>query len=197
MHANMANAMPANFMYPLLLLRVVVANLMVKLKVRSCIMHPTTHKGPVSGIIAAQGRSDCQLICGGKLKSTPYRLAGGHREPLTSADGKTIEIWELRHTTDPTVLSAWAKHFRHQYCSDSDIDSLRAARSRKDYLEQIKFPSRSSNLGPSVRAGDFGEILVADYLQWILGYWVPSRSRASTASLSNSPSGTFRSSASL
>ena len=27
--------------------------------------------------------------------------------------------------------------------------------------------------GPSIRAGDFAEILVADYLQYLLGYWVP------------------------
>jgi len=92
---------------------------------------------------------------------------------MKTADGKTIEVWELQHTTDDTVLSAWAKHFRNHYCSDSDIDFLRAARSRKDYLEEIKFPSQTSNLGPGVRAGDFGEILVADYLQWILGYSVP------------------------
>jgi Cap4 SAVED domain len=71
------------------------------------------------------------------------------------------------------VLSAWAKHFRNHYCSDCDIDALRASRSRKDYLEQIKFPSATSQLGPAVRAGDFGEILVADFLQWILGYTVP------------------------
>jgi Cap4 SAVED domain len=92
---------------------------------------------------------------------------------LTTVDGKIIEVWELQHTDDPAILSAWAKHFRNHYCSDGDIDFLRAARSRKDYLEEIKFPSRTSNLGPGIRAGDFGEILVADYLQWILGYWVP------------------------
>ena len=92
---------------------------------------------------------------------------------LTTADGKTVEVWELQHSKDDGVLSAWARHFRNHYCSDSDIDALRASRSRKDYLEQIKFPSATSQLGPAVRAGDFGEILVADFLQWSLGYAVP------------------------
>lgn len=92
---------------------------------------------------------------------------------MKTADGRTIEVWELQHEKDETVLSAWAKHFRNQYCKDSDLDFLRGARSRKDFLENIKFPSRESALGPGVRAGDFGEILVADYLEWILGYWVP------------------------
>ena len=95
------------------------------------------------------------------------------KQRLLTADGKTVEVWELRHAKDNAVLAAWAKHFRNHYCSDGDIDFLRGSRSRKDYLEQIKFPSASSQLGPAVRAGDFGEILVADFLQWILGYSVP------------------------
>ncbi|WP_263351335.1 DUF1837 domain-containing protein [Acidicapsa acidisoli] len=94
-------------------------------------------------------------------------------ERLTTADGKMIEVWELRHLADETILSAWATHFRNHYCLDSDIDALRAPRTRQQYLEDIKFPSRTSALGPSVRAGDFGEILIADYLHWRLGYWVP------------------------
>ena len=92
---------------------------------------------------------------------------------MKTADGKMIEVWEFRHTKDDVVLSAWAKHFRNHYCSDSDIDFLRGHRSRKSYLEEIKFPSQTSKLGPGVRAGDFGEILVADYLQLVLGYSVP------------------------
>lgn len=94
-------------------------------------------------------------------------------ERLNSADGKPIEIWEFRHTADPAILSAWAKHFRNHYCFDTDIDFLRGRTSRKEFLESLKFPSKTTNLGPSVRAGDFGEILIADYLQWILGFSVP------------------------
>jgi hypothetical protein len=94
-------------------------------------------------------------------------------ERLKTADGKTIEVWELRHGKEEKILSAWGKHFRAHYCAESSIDFLRGQLSRKKYLEDIKFPSRTSNLGPSVRAGDFAEILVADFLQWILGYSVP------------------------
>src|ERR1039458_4439496 len=62
-------------------------------------------------------------------------------ERLKTADGKTIEIWELRHKNDEAILSAWAKHFRNHYCSDDSIDFLRGKQSRKEYLENIKFPS--------------------------------------------------------
>lgn len=90
-------------------------------------------------------------------------------ERLTTVDGKVIEVWEFRHLADEATLSAWAKHFRNHYCLDSKIDALCPPRTRRQYLEEIKFPSRNSALGPSVRAGDFGEILIADYLQWQLG----------------------------
>lgn len=94
-------------------------------------------------------------------------------ERLKTADGREVEVWEFRHQDDDDVLSAWAKHFRNHYCLDTEIDLMRGKRSRKDYLNDIKFPCQTSKLGPGIRAGDFGEILVADYLQWILDFWVP------------------------
>ena len=93
---------------------------------------------------------------------------------LTTAEGKTVEVWEFRHRKDKAVLSAWAKHFRNHYCPDTDIDILKPPHyTRAEYLAKIKFPDSSVAPGPSIRAGDFGEILVADYLQYLLGYWVP------------------------
>jgi hypothetical protein len=47
--------------------------------------------------------------------------------------------------------------------------------SRKEYLESIKFPDATTAPGPSTRAGDFAEILVADFLEFIEEYHVPSR----------------------
>lgn len=96
-------------------------------------------------------------------------------ERLTTADGKTVEVWEFSHQNDDKVFSAWAKHFRNHYCLDSEIDYLRNGYdyTRSAYLDNIKFPDKSAAPGPSIRAGDFGEILVADYLQYLLGYWVP------------------------
>ncbi len=94
-------------------------------------------------------------------------------EKLKTADGKDVEVWEFRHQNDDGVLSAWAKHFRNHYCLDDHIDFMRGKRSRREYLNNTKFPSQTSQLGPAIRAGDFGEILVADFLQWILKFWVP------------------------
>ncbi len=94
-------------------------------------------------------------------------------ESLKTVDGKVIEVWEFCHQKEDEILSKWAKHFRNHYCPDSQIDLLRGKRSRTDYLNNIKFPNRKTNLGPAIRAGDFAEILVADYLEWLKGFWVP------------------------
>ncbi len=96
-------------------------------------------------------------------------------ELLTTADGKTVQVLELCHRDDDKVLSDWAKHFRDHYCLDSEIDTLRRSTgySRAEYLNEIKFPDSSGGFGPSIRSGDFSEILIADYLQFILNHWVP------------------------
>ena len=93
---------------------------------------------------------------------------------LTTAAGQTVRVLELQHKNDAVVLSAWAKHFREHYCLDSTLDQARQGTglSRKEYLEQFVFPDQKP-LGPSTRAGDFAEILVADYFEYLGGWTVP------------------------
>ena len=96
-------------------------------------------------------------------------------EQITTVDGKHVDIWELKIKKDDAVLSEWAKHFRNHYCLDCEIDELRngTALCRSDYLCEFVFPDKSKPPGPSIRAGDFAEILVADFLEFIMNYWVP------------------------
>jgi hypothetical protein len=98
-----------------------------------------------------------------------------NKERIRTIDGKTIQVWELCHQPDDQILSAWAKHFRQHYCLDQQIDALRKGtqHSRSEYLLKIKFPDEKNAPGPSIRSGDFGEILIADFLEYILGFWVP------------------------
>lgn len=97
------------------------------------------------------------------------------KKRLKTADGKRVEVWELRHKKRPAVLSAWAKHFRNHYCADEQIDALRKGTnlSRSEYLTKLNFPDPAVKPGPSIRSGDFGEVLIADYVEFVLGYWVP------------------------
>ena len=111
-------------------------------------------------------------------------------ERLTTADGLGIEVWEFTHCDNNEILSSWASHFRNHYCLDSEIDLLRGKKDKSDYLEDIKFPSKNTKLGPGIRAGDFGEILIADYLEWVLGHWVPRVRWGSKMIRDESPKGT-------
>ncbi|OQA89171.1 MAG: hypothetical protein BWY28_01209 [bacterium ADurb.Bin236] len=94
---------------------------------------------------------------------------------LKTSDGRDIEIWVLNHKADDKILSAWARHFRRHYCLDTEIDILRdgTGLSRRDYLLSIVFPDSRTPPGPSLRSGDFAEILIADYLEFMLSFWVP------------------------
>ena len=96
-------------------------------------------------------------------------------ERLKTDDGKEVEVWEFQHHGDDDVISAWARHFRNHYCFDDEIDYWRKGYkcSRSEYLKSIKFPDPEVAPGPSIRAGDFGEVLVADFLEYIKSYWVP------------------------
>lgn len=96
-------------------------------------------------------------------------------EHLEIDGGSIIHLYELRYENDDAILSSWAKHFRSHYCSDIEIDLLRngTGMTRSEFLNNIKFPTAKRGFGPGIRAGDFGEILVADYLEYRLGYWVP------------------------
>jgi hypothetical protein len=94
---------------------------------------------------------------------------------ITTQDGIPIKVFELKHTQDEIILSSWAKHFRNHYCLDEDIDILRegTGKSRAEYLNDLVFPDTTTHSGPATRSGDFGEILVSDYVEYVLEYWVP------------------------
>ena len=95
-------------------------------------------------------------------------------EIITTACGKNVPIYTFNPiATDKVTMSAWAKHFRNHYCSDVEIDLLRPPEmSKTDYLLTQKFPNKQAP-GPSTKAGDFTEILVADYLHFLNNYYVP------------------------
>jgi hypothetical protein len=106
-------------------------------------------------------------------KHTDWLLDTGKN--LRTSDGHTVKVWNFAHQPDQAVLSAWAQHIRRHYCADHEIDALRngPGLSRAEFLRQIKLPDKVKDFGPGTRSGDFGELLVADFLEFVLGYQVP------------------------
>jgi hypothetical protein len=92
-------------------------------------------------------------------------------------------VWDLAVDDDPENLSGWASHFRQHYCPDVEIDALRKGTglTRAQYLTRLAFPDEKDPPGPSIRAGDFAEILVSDFVEYFLGYWVPREKYAEKA----------------
>jgi len=96
-------------------------------------------------------------------------------ETFTTSCGKSVPIYELRYDmNNAQIMSEWAKHFRNHYCLDAELPFLKPeTKSNSEYLLTMKFPDAKPGLGPSIRSGDFAEILVADYLQYLRKYYVP------------------------
>src|SRR5579864_35261 len=97
------------------------------------------------------------------------------KKSITTDAGAIVDVWELKHVDDPKILSAWAGHFRQHYCSDEILDGLVAGTglTRSEFLRLHKFPNAKTAPGPSTRSGDFAEILVSDFIEFIQGYWCP------------------------
>ena len=119
----------------------------------------------------------CELDKADGVQVIPPHLSWLHDtgERQITACGREIEIWALAPEEDEAVLSAWARHFRQHYISDEDLPGMvdGTGLTTADYLHNILFPDASQRPGPSLRSGDFGEILVADYIEYRLGYWSP------------------------
>ena len=120
----------------------------------------------------------------------PYLEALSPRPFLNTADGRVITVWELSVPENADYLSAWAASFRQTYCLDEKIDALKEGTglSRAEYLTQLVFPDRSVAPGPGIRAGDFGELLISDYVERT-GYWIPREKYAEKGSRNESVKG--------
>lgn len=100
--------------------------------------------------------------------------------------GQIIDVWFFEHKDEQSVMSQWANHFRNHYCEDEELEIMIKGEglSKQEYLTTRKFPDQSNRPGPSIRSGDFSEILVADFLEHILEYEVP-RTRYDRKSIPN------------
>ena len=127
------------------------------------------------------------------MPTLPSHLSGLSKcsESLATSDGCVIDVWELSVPPTAGYVSAWASNFRQHYCSDAEIDDLRdgTGLSRAEYLTQLVFPDKSAAPGPGIRAGDFAELLISDYVEHLLGYWVPRGKYAEKASRDESVKG--------
>lgn len=108
---------------------------------------------------------------------------------ITTDNGDTVEVFELKADIDESSLEEWAAHFRQNYCSD-DILEILIDGTGIEYLLSQKFPDKTDGFGPGTRSGDFGELLISDYLEFVLGYTVPRERYKNKFNRSSSTQGT-------
>jgi len=112
-------------------------------------------------------------------------------DELALATGERCQVWELEVPQDDACLSEWATRFRQCYCPDGQLDLLREGtdKTRAQYLLELVFPDQTKAPGPGVRSGDFAELLIADFVEFLLGYWVPRDKYAEKGSRNESVKG--------
>lgn len=96
-------------------------------------------------------------------------------ECLHTADGREITVLRLDTEDNDEILDEWAEHFRNNYrtLEDLDFDIVGTGKTREEFLINDVFPDTKVQPGPATRVGDFCELLVADYIEFIRDYYVP------------------------
>lgn len=96
------------------------------------------------------------------------------KDDITTTEGESVEVFELKGGMDPETLEEWAISYRQNYCGDDILDLLvkGTGLTKEEYLLTHKFPDKTEGFGPGTRSGDFAELLIADYLEFCLGYTV-------------------------
>lgn len=93
---------------------------------------------------------------------------------ITADEGEVVEVFELLTNIDDAAFNEWATCFRQNYCADDMLESLvrGTGMTKQQYLLAYKFPDVKGGFGPATRSGDFSELLISDYLEFVLGYTV-------------------------
>lgn len=110
---------------------------------------------------------------------------------LHTGDGKEITVLKLNSQNDDEILDEWANHFRSNYRTLEDLDFERdgTGKSREEFLIEFVFPDAKRGFGPATRVGDFCELLLADYIEFIRNYYVPRTRYCRKINPNSSPQG--------
>ncbi len=112
-------------------------------------------------------------------------------ECLYTKDKKRISVINLESENNDSILDEWATHFRRNYRSLEDLDFERQGTnlSREEFLRDFVFPDKKVGFGPATRVGDFCELLIADYIEFIWEYYVPRTRYCRKINRNSSPQG--------
>lgn len=94
---------------------------------------------------------------------------------IRSSQGDIIKIFKLANDlVDEKSLDMWASSLKNNYCEECFLNSLISGTglTRKEYLENFVFPDPSNPQGAATMSGEFGEILMYDFIYFVLKYYI-------------------------
>ena len=94
---------------------------------------------------------------------------------ITSSNGDKVQMYKLNNEVlDEDSLNNWASGLRNNYVEENLLDSLVSGTglTKKEFLEKNIFPDYQSKQGAATMSGEFGEILVYDYINFVLEYYI-------------------------
>lgn len=109
------------------------------------------------------------------MKKPDYMNSYVQLRTIKTNEDNPIELIEVHAPFEnDKLITEWARSFRLKYISDEDLlESMRdtGIQSGIEFLRSVVYPKN-----PKFRSGDFGEILVAEYLMYAETFWVPTLS---------------------
>ena len=91
------------------------------------------------------------------------------------SSGKEIQVYKLNNELlDDSILNNWAFGLRNNYVEETLLEPLvkGTGLTKQEFLEKNIFPNHQNSLGASTMSGEFGEILVYDYINFVLNYYI-------------------------
>lgn len=90
-----------------------------------------------------------------------------------------IKIYKFdKDILNEDMMNEWARGFKRNYITEENEEELYKGTglTKEKYLEKMVFPNNGKRLGKSLMSGEFGELLVYDYFNFLLKYYT-SRTR--------------------
>ena len=95
---------------------------------------------------------------------------------IPSSSGEEIQVYKLNsELLDDNSLNNWALGLRNNYIEEHLLKQAISGTglTKKEYLEKRIFPNPEVTQGAATMSGEFGELLVYDYINYVLEYYVP------------------------
>ena len=95
---------------------------------------------------------------------------------IPTSSGDEIQVYKLNsELLDDNSLNNWALGLMNNYIEEHLLEQAISGTglTKKEYLEKMIFPNPKVSHGAATMSGEFGELLVYDYISYVLEYYVP------------------------